>query len=165
MIFAHTLDKLIQGHKWQTRRLVKPDESFVESGAIKKGSHRLMYVVGRTYAVQPNRGKKAVARILLTGLRREQVHAITEEDAHAEGFVSRDEFLATWYTIYGLNGDLNREVWVFEFKLDTIIDEAFKVICENRATKDRYTHHGHDVSSPIERLSGISLYSWNYKTG
>ena len=45
MIFAHTLDKLIQGHKWQTRRLVKPDESFVESGAIKKGSHRLMYVV------------------------------------------------------------------------------------------------------------------------
>jgi hypothetical protein len=77
MIFAHTLDQVIQGQKWQTRRLVKASDCLVEGVAIQRGTNRILYAVGKTYAVQPNRGKKAVARILLTGLRRERVADIT----------------------------------------------------------------------------------------
>ncbi|MBL8157307.1 MAG: hypothetical protein JNM70_24255, partial [Anaerolineae bacterium] len=76
MIFAHTLDKVICGEKWQTRRLVKPGETFdADQRRVLKEGKRTLYEIGKSYAVQPNRGKKAVARIVLTGLRKEQVSA------------------------------------------------------------------------------------------
>jgi hypothetical protein len=119
MIFAHTLDKVLRGEKWQTRRLVKPNEMLVQTDAqpyVKSGS-RTVYQVGKSYAVQPGRGQKSVARILLTGLRKEAVNAISPEDALAEGFTSRDEFFATWLNIHGKNADLAQDVWVLEFRL------------------------------------------------
>lgn len=119
MIFAHTLDKVLRGEKWQTRRLIKPNETLFQEDSnpyVKSGS-RIVYQVGKSYAVQPNRGKKSVARIVLTGLRKEPVKAISAEDALAEGFTSRDEFFATWRTIHGKNADLAQEVWVLEFRL------------------------------------------------
>ncbi|MBZ0290671.1 MAG: hypothetical protein K8I30_23805 [Anaerolineae bacterium] len=120
MIFAHTLDKVICGEKWQTRRLVKPGET-LDSAQIRVSnqSQRTVYEVGKSYAVQPNRGQKAVARILLTGLRREMVLSINDEDARAEGFPSKAEFVAAWQKIHGLKADLSREVWVLEFTLYT----------------------------------------------
>jgi len=54
--------------------------------AVRTGSGRLKWAVGRTYAVQPGRGQAAVARIRLTGIRLERVQDITEEDAWKEGF-------------------------------------------------------------------------------
>ncbi len=165
MIFAHTLDQVIQGQKWQTRRLVKASDCLVEGVAIQRGTNRILYAVGKTYAVQPNRGKKAVARILLTGLRRERVADITESDARAEGFLSREEFLSTWCAIHGIKSDLNREVWVFEFKLDSVMDEQLKVIYGNRVSKNGCTYHSNDLSLAVAGLSGIGMHSWNYKVG
>lgn len=118
MIFAHTLDKVICGEKWQTRRLVKPGEAFdSDQRRVLKQGKRTLFEIGKSYAVQPNRGKTAVARILLTGLRKERVGAITERDAQAEGFASRAEFIETWKTIHGREANLSREIWVLEFKL------------------------------------------------
>ncbi len=121
MIFAHTLDKILCGEKRQTRRLVKPGEHLTtKSGKAAVVAKRTVYEVGKTYAVQPNRGKKAVARILLTGLRREKILDISTADAVAEGFLSRDEFLKTWHNIHGAKADLLHEVWVLEFELHTL---------------------------------------------
>ncbi len=121
MIFAHTLDKILRGEKWQTRRLVKPGEQLITNAdKVAVVAKRTVYQTGKSYAVQPNRGKKAVARILLTGLRREKVVEISSRDAVAEGFISRDEFLETWHKIHGSNADLQHEVWVLEFELQTL---------------------------------------------
>lgn len=57
---------------------------------------RTVYLVGKEYAVQPGRGKAAVARIRITGIRREDVRNISHEDAVAEGFTDRSEFLSIW---------------------------------------------------------------------
>jgi hypothetical protein len=54
MIFQYTLDQVLDGRKTQTRRLVT-------AGRPSR------WRVGRTYAVQPGRTKKAVARIEVTG--------------------------------------------------------------------------------------------------
>lgn len=115
MIFAHTHQQVISGQKSQTRRIIKYGETFDGERIVKNG--RCMYQVGKTYAVQPNRGKKAIARIRLKQLRRETVQDITTHDAHAEGFDSVDSFLETWQRIHGKKTNLNREVWVFEFEL------------------------------------------------
>jgi hypothetical protein len=117
MIFAHTLDKVLAGQKRQTRRLVKPGETFEEAAGTVKQNRRTLYQIGKTYAVQPNRGKPSAARIQLNGLRKETVAAIMDADAKAEGFDSRDEFISTWKHIHGKMADLQREVWVLEFTL------------------------------------------------
>lgn len=117
MIFAYTLPQVLRGDKQQTRRLIKPGEQLAEDGRAIQNGPRTVYRVGRAYAVQPSHRQKAVARILLTGLRKERVGAISEADARAEGFQSRDEFLAMWRVIHGEDADLNCEVWVFEFEL------------------------------------------------
>lgn len=45
----------------------------------------IVYQVGKTYAVQPGRGKPANGRIRVVDLREERVQDITEADAVAEG--------------------------------------------------------------------------------
>lgn len=67
--------------------------------ALEDPAHRIMDVVrktysfkyrlGRTYAVQPGRGKKAVGRIRITKIRRERLQEISDEDCKAEG-ISRN---------------------------------------------------------------------------
>jgi len=133
MIFAHTLDKVLSAKKWQTRRLIKPKEKlcleealFGNYSFVRASGNRKVYEVGKSYAVQPNRGKKAVARIVITGIRREPVRAITEQDARAEGFSSRQDFLATWRAIHGQKTSLNRIVWVIEFELQCIVSEDLR---------------------------------------
>jgi hypothetical protein len=123
MIFAHTLAKVLLAEKRQTRRIAKPNEKLCSEKGLT-GDHifvcagsRKVYEVGKSYAVQPNRGKKAVAHIVITGIRREAVRAISEQDAQAEGFASRAEFLAAWRVIHGQKASLNKIVWVIEFDL------------------------------------------------
>lgn len=50
-----------------------------------KRNGRLMYLKGRTYAVCPGRGKRAVCRIRITGIRCERVCDISDKDVPAEG--------------------------------------------------------------------------------
>ena len=119
MIFQHTLNKVLSGEKWQTRRIIQcrivRDDFTGHIIAIKRNG-RTLYTVGKTYAVQPARGKPAVARIRITGMRLEPVTSITIEDAIAEGFESCEEFLNAWVEIHGKSG-LNKMVWVLEFEL------------------------------------------------
>lgn len=104
MIFQHTWQQVLDGSKTATRRPVKETEwaelsSYnlfgvrVENRTIHAvhyiSNNGIKWQLGSTYAVQPGRGQKSVARIKLTGIRREPVNAITEEDAVAEGFGAR----------------------------------------------------------------------------
>jgi hypothetical protein len=120
MLFQHTLDLVLSGRKTQTSRLVTPDDS-AERGsdgrieAVKTGG-RDKYRVGKTYAVQPARGKPAVARIRLLGIARKRVSDTTTAEAKAEGFVSREAFFETWRAIHGA-GKLDAEVWLLTFEL------------------------------------------------
>jgi hypothetical protein len=112
MIFQHTWEKVVSGEKTQTRRLVKPVHyqyrDFEVGRDVILGVRRadgsgwvansdpFVWMVGNTYAVQPGRNKKSIARIRITGIRREDVRKISEEDVRAEGFVNRLQFLHTW---------------------------------------------------------------------
>ena len=121
MIFAHTLEKVLVGKKSQTRRIAKPDEQLrVENGIrrVYRKGNRTMYQVGKSYSIQPGRGKKAVARLIILDIKHEPVSSITEDDALAEGFPSRESFLNAWREIHGNQANLGQEVWVLEFKLE-----------------------------------------------
>lgn len=121
MIFAHTLEKVLNGTKTQTRRLVKAGEQLTADGVcIRTARGRRLYQVGKTYAVQPARGKRAVARIRVTRLRCEDVGDISAEDAHAEGFASPCAFLEAWRAIHGTKADLSARVWVICFQLERL---------------------------------------------
>ncbi len=123
MIFSHTLDFVLSRRKTQTRRLARPDQTLIREGnrqvvamTTAKG-HRVVYQVGKTYAIQPARTLKAVAHMTLTGIREEAVQEISEADARAEGYKSQEEFLAAWRTIHGAKADMQQRVWVLEFRL------------------------------------------------
>lgn len=108
MIFQHTYELVLRCKKTQTRRIVKPYHRLLtKSNGTSwvdiqgKDYDRRLYVIGNTYAVQPGRGKKAVARIEITGIRQEDVRHISCEDAKAEGFEHPFEFLCKWSEMHG----------------------------------------------------------------
>lgn len=129
MIFQHTWEKVLSGEKTQTRRIVKPKTVFPSNmrstdntdgdwmwhgkvftaSACKPGTGywglgyteaRIKYEVGKTYAVQPGRGKKAVARIRILSIRREDVREISGQDVKAEGFDNRVAFMNVWLQMH-----------------------------------------------------------------
>lgn len=77
--------------------------------------------VGHTYAVQPARNRKAVARIRITEICREDVRHIGAEDVVAEGFLSRFAFWRVWCGMHdkaalplvndALNGGAASKAW------------------------------------------------------
>jgi hypothetical protein len=94
MIFQATWQAVLDGSKSETRRIVKPGEWLSDESALgvpvavyKKPIpyERLKWQVGRTYAIQPGRGQKAVGRIRLLNIRQERLQDITELEAKAEG--------------------------------------------------------------------------------
>ena len=123
MIFQHTWQKVLSGQKTQTRRLARDNDRLwtaeVEDGTPDKvlwrGS-RVKWRTGRSYAVQPGRGKHAVARIRLLDIRYQLLGHVTEAEARAEGFRSLDEFERTWTSIHG-RLKIDQPVWVLEFRL------------------------------------------------
>ena len=110
MIFTpEHVQMIVEGLKTQTRRVVKSGEElrqwdvdtpmvyYVDDGwcghegpgpACYPG--RVKWVVGRTYAVQPGRGKPAVARIRITDIRREHLQNISPLDCALEGIAIQD---------------------------------------------------------------------------
>ena len=123
MIFRHTWQKVLSGQKSQTRRLAQDSDRLwtveQEGKAPEKvlwRGDRVKWRTGRSYAVQPGRGKKAVARIRLLDIRYELLGHITEVEARAEGFASLTEFQHIWQKIHG-NYDRTQPVWALEFRL------------------------------------------------
>jgi hypothetical protein len=154
MIFQATLDKVLSGEKTQTRRVVKSGEDIYPENRSWRGNgeyytqptevynfltNRVKYQVGKTYAIQPGRGKKAVGRIRITAIRRENLQDITEEDARAEGidehyfdhapnykanlrpgWFYRAAYADLWDRLYEHFPEkqmgANPEVWVIEFE-------------------------------------------------
>ena len=117
MIFQHTWEKVLNGEKTQTRRIVKPGDEFFpeELGDVASVMHRdysayrLVYEVGKIYAVQPGRGKPAVARIQITDIRREDVRNISNDDVRAEGYRHVRDFLHVWASMH--DSTLERGTW------------------------------------------------------
>jgi hypothetical protein len=118
MIFAHTHEAVLAGHKSQTRRLFDPSKhcAIVPGRTFGAFGHpvwrithpvtaRVYWQNGNTYAVQPGRGKRAIGRIRVTGLRVERLHQMTHKDALAEGVASVDEYAALWDTIHAKRGE------------------------------------------------------------
>ena len=100
MIFGPDLiGKVLDGSKTVTRR--RPP---------------VRYKVGRTYAVQPGRGKPAVGRIRVTAVRTEWLGEITLHGCRHEGFRDRGEFADYWSKLHG-TFDAEEEVAVIEFEL------------------------------------------------
>jgi len=145
MIFQATHQQVLDGTKTQTRRPIKTRpiihyEYALDSKGLPNGlgepidavyfpNCRLKWQVGKAYAVQPGRGKKAVGRIRITKIRRERLQEIKPFDCRAEMGVSNDDpkrfaiyllprFIKLWNSLYRkpYRWEDNPEVWVLEFE-------------------------------------------------
>lgn len=120
MLFQHSLDLVLSGRKTQTSRVVAPNDAAERGrdGKIEavKSNRRDKYRVGKTYAVQPARGKPAVARIRLLAIERKQVRDTTTEQAQAEGVASREAFFEMWRVVHRTDR-LDADVWLLTFEL------------------------------------------------
>lgn len=120
MIFQYTWPLVVAQTKTATRRVIADDEH-AERGqynrivAVKKNG-RVKWCVGTTYAVQPERGRRQVARIRIARITRQRINRISAREAQAEGFLDRQDFFDTWETIHG-PASLDKRVWVLEFEL------------------------------------------------
>ena len=102
MIFRPELVEAIRaGRKTETRRPVKPGVG-------------CRYAPGRTYAVQPGRGQRAVCRIEVVSARCEALGEIDEQAARREGFDSRAAFFDYWRGLYG-SVEFGQKVWAIRF--------------------------------------------------
>lgn len=133
MIFQATWKLILSGKKTQTRRIREKGDVFSDSFTkVGRGNHprqipaaifrnnRQKWQVGKTYSVEVGRGSWSVGRIKVTGLRLEQLQAISEADAIKEGFASIDEFKRTWQMLHIRKPERwrdNPKVWVIEFEL------------------------------------------------
>jgi len=104
MIFAKTWEKVLSGEKTQTRR-------------IKRGPYKL----GHVYAVQPGRGKKAVAHIRMKRIWMQDITSFTvprlsNEQLRAEGFKEYRDFVEVFKTANDLK-HMPPFLWAFEFEL------------------------------------------------
>jgi hypothetical protein len=124
VIFQHTWQKVLDGSKTQTRRLAKPGDQMISNHVgsynfkeVRSINNRCLWFVGEDYAVQPGRGQKSVGRFLLTDLRFEDVRAISEADAWAEGGYDIQSYLCLWASMHdkalGACYDQERDAYAF----------------------------------------------------
>jgi len=135
-----SIDLILRGEKTQTRRPVKATDrkriiDGFEGVAYMWGTGwRWKWRIGHTYAIQPGRGKKAVGRFRLTGIRCERVADVSDVDAALEGIAYRrgsltygstklegktasEAYLNLWQRIYP-KSDLTEMAWILEFEVE-----------------------------------------------
>lgn len=133
MLFKQAQD-VVDGRKRQTRRPVKPGDrpSHDENGNVvavyRHG--RLLWKVGKDYAAQPGRGKKAIGRTPpIKSIGWERLGDISRGDVSAEGlrrepaslyslWEVRQAFRHVWNSLYRkpYRWEDNPVVWVLEFE-------------------------------------------------
>lgn len=147
------IDLIIAGRKTQTRRVCRVGEELQRDYATRDGyttavisaNGRAKWAVGRTYAVQPERGSPGVwwgyrfdgrpvrshpenrwvndqkpLRIVITDIRQERLQDISEADAIAEGAQGVAEYADVWDAINTRPGDCWRDnplVWALTFEV------------------------------------------------
>lgn len=123
MQFSATWQDVLAGRKTMTRRTAKPTDRSAPAvpvdGRVEAvyGPKMLRWAVGRTYPVQPGRGKHAVGRILITAIHYcARASDISEADARAEGFESATEFCRVFAQLNG-NESLDMPCWALSFDL------------------------------------------------
>jgi hypothetical protein len=99
------VEKIFNRKKSQTRRSVVPGDVLKTEPLrvyreTKRATLRLHWQVGKSYAIQPGRGKPGVGHVTVTNIRFEDVRMISLDDAKAEGFETVVEFLAVWVGFY-----------------------------------------------------------------
>lgn len=131
--------KVLDCKKTMTRRTVKDNERAIRGwidGAYRiygvntedkdpRGKGRIKWMVGRTYAVQPGRGKPAIGRIRLLSIRKEPLQDINLADVIAEGgpfgysAAYDEDYGALWDSINSKGNQWrdNLDVWVLTFEL------------------------------------------------
>ena len=125
MIFQYTYQQILDDKKWATRRVMNPGDVLLENPTRLVVNGRTKWQVGKRYAIQPSRGKKAVGRIEITGIYQERLGQMTVEDALAEGFATLDAFQQTWIQING-QYDPNQSIWVVMFLKVATPEESAK---------------------------------------
>lgn len=126
--------KMITGEKDQTRLIVKDGDYPIFDYDLKSifavhRKARVIYQVGKSYSIQPGRGKPAIGRRVLRAIRQERLQEISEADAKAEGvepfnspFVGplyMPSFASHWDSIPRKAGERwgdKPAVWVLEFE-------------------------------------------------
>lgn len=101
MIFRQEMvDKILAGEKTVTRRPVRLGYTH---GAVQPKRIELpcRYKIGKTYAIQPGRGQKAVGRLRVVRRNREMLGTIDDTEARLEGFEDRYDFVRYWEGLYG----------------------------------------------------------------
>lgn len=130
MIFRPELAKLIKhGRKTMTRRTIH------EHG-------RCRYEPGKSYAVQPGRGKLAICRITIIEVRSERLGDISLKDVKREGFVTTGEFFDYWQALHG-SVDHDRMVWVLSFLLGDLTDVPHLLAARPGAPHGDYVSQTH----------------------
>lgn len=115
VIFSPDLaEKVIASQKTVTRRPRTGSNPSGKPGGWEDEPCR--YKAGKTYAVQPGRGKKAIGRIRVLSVRPELMTDLDDDEARLEGFANTREFTAKWLSIYGKGSWLDI-VWRIEFEL------------------------------------------------
>ncbi len=137
MIFQHTIDKVLDGTKTQTRRLVKLgewawvmdkelmggvkgydlvrvpyDKVIYAVQSVETATGRTKWQTFSTYAVQPGRNKKSVARIRLLRMWKEDVREISLKDVKAEGFNSHVDFFKVWVSMHDKDAPRENETYL-----------------------------------------------------
>ena len=110
MIFrAELAAKIIAGEKTVTRRLCS------ENPRSPWWRQRCALRPGQTFAVQPGRGKPAIARARATRVSREALGRLSDHEARREGFATADAFELAFTAING-SYDPAALVWRVEFE-------------------------------------------------
>jgi hypothetical protein len=141
-LFQHTLKQLLTGQKTETSRLALPEPD----GTSCKGTEMIQYPngtksvmrgadmrwfpkwqVGKDYAIQPNRGVKAVGRYRIEDIWWQDVRSLSNAQVQAEGFASYDDFMRLWIRMHGTD---KFEAWRMEISVlwDTVNWEAPAVL-------------------------------------